>query len=65
MYSQKDQDTYCFILKEMKIIFCARIGNGFLNGHYNLLKEFIMNGGRLKFLHQKNLIYCMMMGMNT
>lgn len=54
MYSQEDQDTYHFISTAKEITFCARTGKGFLNGHYNLLKEFISNGGRLRFLTSEN-----------
>lgn len=59
MYSQEDQDTYHFVSTAKEIMFCARTGKGFLNGHYNLLKEFIMNGGHLKFLTSEklNLLY--------
>lgn len=54
MYSQEDQDTYHFVSTAKEIMFCARTGKGFLNGHYNLLKEFISNGGKLKFLTSEN-----------
>lgn len=59
MYSQEDQDTYHFVADSKEIVFCARTGKGFLNGHYNLLKEFIGNGGKLKFLttRENNLLY--------
>lgn len=59
MYAQEDQDTYRFVKNAKEIIFCARTGKGFLNGHYNLLKDFINDGGHLKFLttEQYNLIF--------
>ena len=59
MYSQEDQDTYHFVSTAKEIMFCARTGKGFLNGHYNLLKEFILNGGHLRFLTSEkfNLLY--------
>lgn len=59
MYAQEDQDTYHFIGKAKEIVFCARTGKGFLNGHYNLLKEFIGGGGTFTFItsDRNNLIF--------
>ena len=59
MYAQEDQDTYHFIGKAKEIVFCARTGKGFLNGHYNLLKEFVGAGGTFTFVtsDQNNLIF--------
>lgn len=55
MYFQEDQDTYRFLSNSKEIIFCARTGKGFINGHYNILKQFINNGGVFRFITTGNI----------
>lgn len=59
MYFQEDQNMYHFLADAKLIVFCARTGKILLNGHYNILRELIRNGGKLVFLTslKSNLLY--------
>lgn len=46
----EEQITYHFLVDAKEIIFCARTGKSFLNGHYSHIKEAIKNGCKIKFI---------------
>lgn len=51
---QEVQNDNDLVSLSKKIIFCARTGKIFLNGHYNQIKSMLHNGGELIFLTTEN-----------
>jgi len=46
----ENQNDYSCLKNATEIIFCARTGKRFLNGHINFIREMLNNGGKFTFI---------------